>query len=255
MTDIFFAMDHILLYADYSDPQIHRHWAKHIFISLDGQMNCIIEGQRVECEGIMLSSNVFHTIESKGKVLVYLFDETTDVAKIMEETYLKNSKYKIINLYKVQKIKRIWDERMSNLNNFKNIRENYLNTHNKVLKTIKLDVTRLYIDDNRIKKALYSLWNRKGIDEGIIEELAKMVFLSQSRFSHLFKEQTNISLNSFLVIIKIVKAYKYIFEGKSITEASIQAGFSSSSHFATTSKSIFGVNASELKKCARITQI
>lgn len=255
MTYIFCAMDHILLYANYSDPQIHKHWAKHIFISLNGQMNCIIEDKKVECEGIMLSSNVFHTIESQGKVLVYLFDETTDVAKIMEETYFKNSKYKIINLDEVQKIKKIWNERMSNLNNFKNMREHYLNTHNKVLRAIKLDITRLYIDDDRIKKALYSLWNRKGIDEGIIEELAKMVFLSQSRFSHLFKEQTNIPLNSFLVIMKTVKAYQYMLEGKSITEASMHAGFNSPSHFATTSKSIFGINANELKKCARIIRI
>lgn len=255
MTDIFCAIDHIFLIADYRDPQIHRHWAKHIFISLNGQINCIIEGQKVECEGIMLSSNVFHTIESQGKVLVYLFDETTDVAKKMEEVHLKKSKYKVINLSDVEKIKKIWNKSMLNLNNFKNIRGIYLNTHNKVLKAIKLDITSSYINDDRIKKALISLWNRKEIYEGIIEELAKMVFLSQSRFSHLFKKQTNIPLNSFLVIMKSVKAYQYILEGKSITEASIQAGFSSSSHFATTSKGIFGINANELKKCARITNI
>lgn len=126
MTDIFCAIDHILLYADYSDPQVHKHWAKHIFISLNGKMNCIIEGQKVECEGIMLSSNVFHTIESKGTVLVYLFDETTDVAKKIEETYLKKSKYKVINLSKVQKIKKIWNESMLNLNELKNIKDIYL---------------------------------------------------------------------------------------------------------------------------------
>lgn len=255
MTDIFCAMDHILLYADYSDPQIHRHWAKHIFISLNGQMNYIIGDQKVECEGIMLSSNVYHTIENQGKVLVYFIHETTDLAKKIEETYLKNHKYKIINISEVQHIRKIWNQSMSNLNNFKNAREIYLNTHNKVLKTIKLDITRSYIDDDRIKKVLLSLWNKREIDEGIIEELAKMVFLSQSRLSHLFKEQTSIPLNSFLVIMKIVKAYQYILEGESITEASIQAGFSSSSHFATTSKSIFGINANGLKKCARIIQI
>lgn len=255
MTDIFCAIDHILLYADYSDPQVHKHWAKHIFISLNGKMNCIIEGQKVECEGIMLSSNVFHTIESKGTVLVYLFDETTDVAKKIEETYLKKSKYKVINLSKVQKIKKIWNESMLNLNELKNIKDIYLKTHKKILEIIKLDVTRLYIDDDRIKEALLSLWNRKEINEGVIEGLAEMVFLSQSRFSHLFKEQTSIPLNSFLVMMKIVKSYQYILEGKSITEASIQAGFNSSSHFATTNKRLLGISANEIKKCARIIQI
>jgi len=255
MTDIYCVIDHILVTADYSDPKIHRHWAKHLFISLSGPMNCIIEDQKVECEGIMLSSNVFHTIESQGTVLVYLFDETTDVAKKMEETYLKDSQYKVINLSEVQKIKKNWNESMSNLNNFKNVRDIYLITHKKILKVIKLDNNKSYINDDRIKKALLLLRNREEISDGIIEELAKMAFLSQSRFSHLFKEQTNISLNSFLVIMKIVKAYKYILDGKSITEASVQAGFNSPSHFATTNKSMFGINTSELKKSARIIQI
>lgn len=255
MTNIYCAKDHILLVANYSNPQVHKHWAKHLFISLSGPMNCIIEDKKVNCYGIMLSSNIVHTIESKGEVLVYLFDETTDVAKKMEETHLKNSKFKVINLDDVEKIKKIWNESMSNLNKFKNVRDIYLSTHNKVLKVIKLDITRSYIDDERIKQALISLWNKEEIHEGIIEELSKTAFLSQSRFSHLFKEQTNISLNSFLVIMKVVKAYNYILSGKSITEASIQAGFNSSSHFATTSKSLFGINANEIRKCSRIIQI
>ena len=163
MTNIFCAIDHILLYADYSDPQIHRHWAKHILISLSGKMNCIIEDEKVECEGIMLSSNVFHTTETQGQVLVYLFDETTDTAKEIEEKYLKDSLWKVIKLCDVQKIKRIWNDNISNLNDYKKVRDVYLNAHKEILKVLNLDANKSYIEDNRIKKALSLLQNKEEI--------------------------------------------------------------------------------------------
>jgi len=255
MTDIFYAIDHVLLVDDYNDPQKHRHWAKHILISLSGKMNCIIEDEKVECEGIMLSSNVFHTTETQGQVLVYLFDETTDTAKEIEEKYLKDSLWKVIKLCDVQKIKRIWNDNMSNLNDYNKVRDVYLNIHKEILKVLNLDANKSYIEDNRIKKVLSLLQNKEEINEGIIEEMAKKVFLSKSRLSHLFKEETNITLNSFLVIMKIIKTYKYILEGRNITEASIQAGFNSPSHFATTNKNMFGITTNKLKNNIRVIQM
>nr|WP_242846410.1 helix-turn-helix transcriptional regulator [Clostridium botulinum] len=88
-----------------------------------------------------------------------------------------------------------------------------------------------------------------------MEELAKKVFLSRSRLTHLFKEETKISLNSFLIILKISKSYEYILSGKTITEACIKAGFYSPSHFATTNKKMFGISASAFRKDVKIIQV
>lgn len=255
MTDIFGAIDHILLVDDYNDPQKHRHWAKHILISLSGKMNCIIEDEEVECDGIMISSNVFHTIKSQGQVLVYLFDETTDISKKIEEKYLNDFLYKFIQMSDVQKIKRTWNENMLNIQDSNKVREIYLKTHEEILNILNLNINKSYIEDDRIKKVLSLLKDKEEINECIIEELAKKVFLSKSRLSHLFKEETNISLNSFLVIMKIAKTYKYVLEGKNITEASIKAGFNSPSHFATTNKNMFGITTNELKNNIRVIQI
>ncbi|WP_243150447.1 ribonuclease BN [Clostridium sporogenes] len=113
MTEIFCALDHVLLLADYNDPEKHKHWAKHLLISLKGNFNCLIEGEKISCEGIMISSNVFHTIESNGEdLLVYIFDETTDISKEIEETYLKNRDYYILKSDIVEKIKTIWNHSM-----------------------------------------------------------------------------------------------------------------------------------------------
>jgi len=55
MTDVYCAVDHVLLKADYNDPEQHRHWAKHLIVSLSGDISYVIENQVLSCEGIMIS--------------------------------------------------------------------------------------------------------------------------------------------------------------------------------------------------------
>lgn len=256
MTEIFYSMDHVLLVADYNDPDKHKHWAKHLLISLGGEMKCFVEDEEINCRGIIISSNVFHTIENNGNdVLVYLFDETTDIAKEIDEKYLKGKFYHSLPVNTVQEIKKIWNENMVNRTDGNFIESKYFNTYERVLKACKLDTEKPYITDKRIKQVLLLLQKREEITEGIIEEVAEKVFLSKSRLSHLFKEETKISLSSFLVIMKIAKAYEYILTGENITEASIKAGFHSPSHFATTNKNMFGISANELRKDVTVVQI
>ncbi|AVQ45375.1 helix-turn-helix domain-containing protein [Clostridium botulinum] len=256
MAEIFCALDHVLLLADYNDPEKHKHWAKHLLISLKGNFNCLIEGEKISCEGIMISSNVFHTIESNGEdLLVYIFDETTDISKEIEEIYLKNRDYYILKSDIVEKIRTIWNHSMGKTSDSKKIEENYSNSYEKILNACNLKVKTPHIKDDRIKKVLKLLQDREEITDGTIAELAQIICLSQSRLSHLFKEETKISLNSFLVITKIAKTYEYIFAGENITEACIKAGFHSPSHFATTNKNMFGISANGFRKQVRFIQV
>lgn len=50
MTEIFCALDYVLLLADHNDPEKH----KHLLISLKGNFDCLIEGEKISCEGIMI---------------------------------------------------------------------------------------------------------------------------------------------------------------------------------------------------------
>ncbi|EJO5347265.1 helix-turn-helix transcriptional regulator [Clostridium botulinum] len=256
MTEFFYAMDHVLLVADYNEPEKHKHCAKHLLISLGEEFTCFVEDKQVICKGIIISSNVFHTIESNGNdILVYLFDETTDIAKEIEEKYLKNTFYHILNSAIIQAIKTIWNENMSNRKSNTQIQKIYYSIYEKILKVCNLDTKKPYITDERIKKVLFLIQDMEEIHTGTIDYLAKKVFLSKSRLSHLFKEETKISLSSFLVIMKISKAYEYILLGESLTEASIKAGFSSLSHFVTVNKSMFGMSANEFRKDVKIIKL
>ena len=55
-------------------------------------------------------------------------------------------------------------------------------------------------------------------------------------------------LNSYLAMIKLEKAYRYLLDGNSVTDAALMAGFNSASHFAVTSKSMTGLSAGNMSR-------
>ena len=80
------------------------------------------------------------------------------------------------------------------------------------------------------------------------KEVADSVYLSEGRFSHLFKEQVGMTFASYVIYQRILKVYYDVFHGKSITEAAIESGFYSSGHFADVNRRIFGISFSNLSK-------
>ena len=253
MTDIYCAADHVLLKADYSDPEQHCHWAKHLIISLSGKMECSIEANDFQCHGIMIASNIQHTIKSNHNLmLVYLFDETSDISVKMEQLYFRKNNYFILDCSMVHKIRETWLNNMVDESNVDLMKTSYPNVYKTILKICGLSSPKKVKLDSRILQAMDLLQSCDEISENTIHQLAKSLYLSQSRLSHLFKEQIGVSLNSFLVLIKIQKAYQYIFDGDSITEAALKARFNSSSHFVTINKANFGISANQFHRDARL---
>ena len=76
------AGNHLLVCAEYSDPELHKHNAAHIMISLDDKIDIMTRSERKKCHGIVIPSGVEHTANTdKNKVLIFLFDNTTTIAK------------------------------------------------------------------------------------------------------------------------------------------------------------------------------
>ncbi|WP_234120859.1 helix-turn-helix domain-containing protein [Clostridium hydrogenum] len=239
-------MDHILLLDDYSDPNLHRHFAKHLIISLKDEISCRVEEKIISCNGILIDSNVMHTIDSKNQqVVVFLFDETSDIAEEFQKQYFTEKHFAALPKENVKEIVKIWGKFIEAKK--ENIAREYKKTFKKIMELCDIKVKIVLKKDDRIESVVEYLNCIDSISEGTLDELAKHVFLSKSRLSHLFKEQVGISLNQFLVIEKMRKTYEYLNKGYNITDAAIKAGFNSSSHFANTNKTMFGVTAKELK--------
>lgn len=80
-------------------------------------------------------------------------------------------------------------------------------------------------------------------------ELATLVNLSASRFRHLFKEQTGVSVGAFLIERRLEQAEVLLRTTfLSIKEVATEAGVSSMSHFVLHFKARFGVTPSAYRK-------
>lgn len=102
------------------------------------------------------------------------------------------------------------------------------------------DVQDLQVIDDRIIQTL-STMGLAEIESLNLKELSSNVFLSESRFQHLFKDNTGISLSKYLLWYKTISAVKRVFHGDNLTEAALNSGFSDSAHFTRTFKKIVGV--------------
>lgn len=238
------AGNHLLVCADYSDPEVHSHSAAHIMVSLDDYIDIITGSKKIRCRGILIPSGIAHTANTyKNQVLVFLFDSTTSISnQITEISALSDETVnEIIKAY-------YCFEKKSRLNS------NYDEFINHVYKCANLRVTKATDVDNRIESALTYI--QSNLQDSITCSLvANNAFLSEGRFSHLFKEQVGMSFAAYLIYQRVIKTYAEIINGKSITEASINTGFSSSAHFAETNKRLFGLSASTIKRNLKFYKI
>jgi len=76
-------------------------------------------------------------------------------------------------------------------------------------------------------------------------EVADSLFLSESRFLHLFSEQMGIAWRPFLLWHRMICAINTIAKGSTVTDAAHIAGFSDSAHLSRTFRSFFGMSIRE----------
>jgi AraC-like DNA-binding protein len=99
--------------------------------------------------------------------------------------------------------------------------------------------------DERVLRAV------KYINEHLAEpitlaQVARVAFLSPSRFRHLFAEQTGMRLREYVLWRRFVTVWDLRMKGASLAEAAHAAGFADSAHLARTSRRMIGIPPSLL---------
>lgn len=95
--------------------------------------------------------------------------------------------------------------------------------------------------DPRILKAIELVQER--LPRPVVqEEIAEAVFLSPSRFRHLFVEQTGMAFRPYVLWLRLHRALACYTAGKSLTQAAAVAGFADVAHLSRTFRRMFGVN-------------
>lgn len=96
--------------------------------------------------------------------------------------------------------------------------------------------------DFRIISCIQTINSLVADDNVTLTKLSRASFLSESRLSHLFKNQLGISVHQYILWKKTLLAVSKSREGYSLTECAHYAGFSDSSHFNKVFYKMFGVN-------------
>ena len=81
-----------------------------------------------------------------------------------------------------------------------------------------------------------------------LASVAAYVHLSPSRFLHVFKETTGVPFRRYRLWTRMGAAVHALVAGVSLTEAALDAGFSSSAHFSAAFREMFGLAPSRLAR-------
>ncbi len=238
MSYFFRSSDHIMLLADYTDPKPHCHLASHLIISLQGESDWTIDGEHVKSRALYIGANALHTgTTPPGGNLVFFFKEVSCYAGSFNEKFPTGKSYTVLDECTTEKVLCAYRE----LHDIQKL-------DMEILRICGIYGTDKPPYDERIRVALSQIENTITITNDMVNLLSQNVFLSKSRFSHLFREQTRMTLHSYLAFEKLHKTYIYMQSGRSITESCLLAGFDSSSHCAATCKRMFGMSLSDFHK-------
>ncbi|MCX8131669.1 MAG: AraC family transcriptional regulator [Clostridia bacterium] len=246
LAEAFWAFDHILISKGYDNPAPHRHLAKHLIFSVNNKFECVVENASFYCKGVCIDSNVEHTIgRNDGNILVFLFDETSVLARELSVNYLMGKPFCVLDEKLSSKVSTVWEE----------THKDSKKLDEAILSVCQLKRSCRIKYDHRIHQLLESVSQMEGIYQNAISTLCDVVYLSRSRLSHLFKQQVGVSLSSYLVFEKMRKAYTYVATGENITIASVRAGFDSPSHFSAVCKRMFGLSFTDFRKMTLLKEV
>ena len=242
---------YVLCWSRFIENSNHSHHAIQIVIGLNNEFKVFNEGIGNSFESVIIAPNVSHRlVSSDSNVLLLLIDNEMEIAKRLSAKYFKNKDINSIDLFAEQKeIERIvlqletascqggqiiWTKIMDML--------------------LGPETNPPSLIDPRIEKAL-GIIAKLPIKKISTSDLARQVFISESRFLHLFKDNVGTPVRRYLLWMRLNEAVKKILHNPSLTDAAHEAGFSDSAHLSRTFRSMFGLTLSEILKNNRHVQI
>ena len=95
------------------------------------------------------------------------------------------------------------------------------------------------MSDERILRATAYIHAHLG-EPLTLERVAGAVYLSPSRFRHLFVEQTGLALRPYILWRRFLRVWELLMTGEPLSSAAHSAGFADAAHLTRTSRRMFG---------------
>ncbi|SEC77846.1 Helix-turn-helix domain-containing protein [Tenacibaculum sp. MAR_2009_124] len=216
----------------------HIHQAITVIISFKDNFDCFIEQKQISSSGIVIQPNTirqFNSPENNSIAFIHIEPFSEQGLKLIDRdipfTELSKSQTENIIMF----IKK-WALHKGNQ---EKLTEELINS---TIKEIKPTTNNLTID-KRIKKVIDIIQKTENTS---LKSISKTVNLSTFRLSHLFKQETGITLKKFVLHTKLVKSIKAIYQNQNLTQSAYSGNFADQAHFTRTYKNSFGVLPSKL---------
>lgn len=238
MSRIFFRDSYIAVVPSFDRTDLHKHPPLHLFFS---ERECRITVGEGEFRGnvILLDSNIKHIAKNgNGCDFFLLIDPTSTAAGQLKEKYLRDCPCVGLSDIPVNMSELSEDETVC--------------AAEKLLSALGAKFDIQSTADERVAQVTKKLISGEWLSYSV-SEIAHAVFLSESRLTHLFKEQVGVSLKGYILTRRLESAYKYVNSGGSITQAAQESGFSSSAHLAYTCKTLTGISITDVLRARNNT--
>ena len=237
MNKIYWDKDIIARLTNQIDSVPHKHWAIQLFLSLEKDLEILVSEDVVKCKCVIVNENVNHSFRTGNQVCFSIIIVPTSNTAEQLKKLLNGSEYFIIQMPDISEIQSIAFKLKKN-----DDLELYYNLINRLYFRLGLNNQNIEYDDRIVELLKYI--EQCDCYSHSISTFADKVCLSQSRLSHLFREQVGMPLKSYIQFHQMQKAFLALLNGKSITEAAMIAHFDTPSHFAAVTKRMMGMPAS-----------
>ena len=231
------------------EANFHKHWLLQMFLCSEKYMNMEVNGQQIPCNAILINMDTPHSFNAENTPqFTMLIDPTTELGRAARRLLLKQPFYIFP-----------YETAAAMQQNFQNVLiqksdDNIRSFAQSIISQFSFGNMERF--DDRVSKVLDLLDDCAHENEfHQIKYFSERVHLSESRFAHLFKEETGIPLKSYIVLNKLQKAYDSIFNGDNITTAALNAGFDSASHLAYTNKMMTGMSATNILRDSEFLKV
>ncbi len=248
MNRIYWDIDKISMLTDHLDASAHSHGMIQFFLCLEDEMEIRVGKEKIKCACVLVNKNVRHSFKANNKIHFTCVIEPVSDIGIGLNYILQDKEYCIIDDGKANELKKI---AMAMRDTFD--KETYTKLITRIYECFDITYLNKQFDD-RILTFLKMLEHCSS-DDHSIEEYANKLCISTSRLSHLFSEQVGITLKNYLTLHQLERAFQDLLAGKRITEAALNAGFDSSSHFAFTVKRMMGLPARSTVKDSEFLKV
>ena len=216
--------------------QTHQHWAHQLAMGLDGPVQ-MGSGDKVLCApSLFIPAGVSHSLVKSVLVSVFL-DPTTELARgLCQQVNALQAPTDIAALSPAL------DTRLRDML----AGERPIDVALRELQALLAPQT-VRVTDARLQTVLATLAQPDALDRAHSRgQLAALVGLSETRFSHWFREHTGMPLRSYRKWLRLVRGLEHALRGGNLTDAAHQAAFADQAHFSRTFLQMFGVRASDL---------